>query len=582
MTIAVFLSVAIFASRSATVEAQLSPGPLASAHAELDGPLDCMKCHRRGDTGLEAQCLACHREIAATLDARRGLHGKATLSECGPCHPDHAGRDFDLIAWEEGGPEQFDHSKTTFTLAGKHDTLECRGCHNAKLSVSPIAKLSPRKDFSRGYVGLSLVCVGCHADPHEEALGDSCRQCHDENAWKPAAGFDHEKSAYSLTGKHEQTSCEACHRAERLERPIGADGKRTALWKPLAHNECSDCHEDPHRDQLGAECGGCHTTDGFDIVDRDGLDHDRTRYPLRGKHRSVECSSCHDEREAWGSRPPFERCDDCHADAHDGQARLAGEEVDCDACHDVEGFSPSTYTVARHARADYPLAGRHAETACGKCHGQPRGSASRWGSAAVVLRPRYGECTECHADPHRGRFTAEAEHAYAGGCEACHGLTAFRPSKFAIEDHDRTAFALRGAHRAVACVYCHEALEREPAASSLVRASGEPGAMTFEENSAECADCHTSPHAEQFDDREDRGACDGCHGIDAFIPTEGFDHQSSESFPLTGAHVGVACSQCHPDRADAQGVVRTVYRPLGRDCVDCHDATITAARRESN
>lgn len=554
--------------------AQVSPGPLARAHAALGGPLDCMKCHAKGENGLDRQCLACHREVAATLEARRGLHGKARLGPCAKCHPDHAGEDFAMIAWPEGSEERFDHSRTIFVLKGKHRSLACRDCHNARLSVSAIAALSPRRDRSRGFVGLETSCTACHADPHRKILGDNCESCHSQDTWKPASGLRHQDTGYPLTGKHATTECDACHRAERLRTPVAADGRREPHWKPLAHEECAACHEDPHRDRLGPACSTCHVTESFRKIDRQRLDHDKTRYPLRGKHRSVECAKCHDEKTAWGKKPRFDKCTDCHEQAHGKEALLADKPVDCDACHSVESFKPSTYTAAMHADADYPLEGKHRTVTCQNCHPKKQGAAAAGlGPAAVLMRPRHDLCTDCHEDPHRGRFGPNGDRPYEKQCVGCHSLDAFRPARFGLDEHSRSAFPLEGAHRAVPCLDCHEALRARAPATSARSGRGAAPALELRQRFAHCSDCHKTPHGEQFEDRD----CGTCHGVDEFAPASGFDHVKVSAFPLTGEHVGVACSKCHPERAGAGGVREVVYRPIAHQCQDCHGAAVPAA-----
>lgn len=549
------------AGQRGDAHAQISPGPLARAHAGLEGPLNCMKCHARDDEGLDRQCLACHREIDATLKARRGLHGKAGLAGCAKCHPDHAGEDFELVAWEEGSEQRFDHSKTTFALRGKHREVPCRDCHDAEHTVSDIAALSPRQDRSRGFVGLETDCRSCHADPHERVLGDDCRSCHDESGWKPAARFRHDEAAWALTGKHRTVECDACHRAGKLSLPLDERGERRPRWKPLAHGECSDCHEDVHEGRLGAACSSCHDTAGFEKTDRSGFDHDRTRYPLRGRHRAVECAACHDEQKAWGPRPRFARCTDCHDEAHGEPVLLRGARADCSACHEVDGFAPATVTAATHADFGYPLEGAHRQVACASCHPKRRGAAAAGlGTAAVVLRPSHSACTDCHEDPHGSRFAPGGERPYAKGCVACHGPDAFRPARFGLDEHERTRFALEGAHRTVPCLDCHEALGAKRAR------------LEFRERFGRCSDCHETPHGRQFDER---GDCSTCHGLDAFAPASRFDHETMAAFRLKGAHAAVACAQCHVPSGD-----EVVYRPLAHECQACHAPNGPAATEE--
>lgn len=577
---------AVFAhpATSGLARAQVSPGPLARAHAALDGPLACLQCHVSGGKDMDHQCLACHKEIAATLEEKRGVHGRQKRVACARCHPDHAGVDFELIQWEEGAAERFDHSRAGFTLAGKHARLACRDCHKAELQVSRTLKLSPRRERSRGWIGLEPACAACHADPHQEVLGSACERCHGVDGWKPAARFKHESTAYALTGKHTTVACDACHRASRLALPVDAGGKRLAVWKPLPHGECSDCHADPHRGQLGAACAKCHVTDDFTRIDRDRFDHDTTRYLLRGRHRSVACARCHDAKTAWGPRPRFDTCDACHRDAHGGTARLAGKAADCAACHGTDGFKPTTYTAAMHAAAPYPLVGKHAAVPCARCHEKVDGAAAtaELGSARVRLRPRSKTCADCHRDPHRGRFAANGDRPYRAGCEGCHSQNAFRPAAFDIEEHAQSRYPLEGAHRAVPCSLCHRQLGESRPGASLRLGSEQAPALEFRERFASCQDCHATPHGDQFTAAAEPRDCSACHGMDAFLPATRFDHTRLAAFPLTGAHAGVPCGKCHAQRIGRGGAVEVIYRPVRHQCQDCHATNVSGVAEKGN
>ena len=129
----------------ARAEAQISPGPLARAHEKLEGSLQCATCHGAGGkTAMTAQCLSCHKEIAWLVQRQLGLHAKEGKQACASCHPDHAGRDFALVSWGEGGPKRFDHRRAGWPLEGKHGKVECADCHKAEFRVSPAASLLKR------------------------------------------------------------------------------------------------------------------------------------------------------------------------------------------------------------------------------------------------------------------------------------------------------------------------------------------------------------------------------------------------------------------------------------------------------
>ena len=552
--------------------AQVSPGPLSKAHAEFDGNLGCNKCHGKGEGEMDRKCMACHEEIALLVKEQRGFHGQKGRKDCAHCHPDHGGRDFALIAWPQGGAEKFDHAQAGWPLKEKHATLSCDKCHTASRVTPAMAGLLKVKRDTP-WVGLEAKCAGCHADIHRGSLGSNCAQCHSEKGWRPVPGFDHGKTAFPLSGLHGKVACAKCHEAESLQLAKDAQGRVKPLYRPLPHGECSACHADPHKGGFGPKCADCHATAGFKVIAKGRFDHDRTRYPLRGKHAALACEKCHNEKTAWGKKPPFATCDGCHKDPHAGQTMLAGKSTDCAACHGVDGFKPSTYTVALHNKSKFPLEGAHAATLCADCHGRspagdPKLVAAAVGSAKVWMHPVHGRCVDCHRDPHQGRFAAGGARARKGDCLACHSMESFRPSKFDVAAHESAAFHLKGAHRAIPCVACHKELEKLP--GMTVKAAAASAVLPLASEARACRDCHATPHGIQFDARKNGGACDACHGEDRFVPAIAFDHQKVKSFPLDGKHRNVACAKCHPAVTTSDGKTMTLYRPLSSKCESCH------------
>ncbi|HEU4401804.1 MAG TPA: cytochrome c3 family protein [Candidatus Polarisedimenticolia bacterium] len=660
----VALGVILMLTAVSSTRGQMSPGPLSAPHQDLDSALKCFTCHGKGEGSMREHCLACHTEIAFLVAHGRGLHARPGTEKCASCHPDHAGRDFAMVAWEEGKAESFDHARAGWPLEGKHSGPACRDCHKPAFQTSEVARLSKRKDRREGWIGLDPACLSCHPskDVHRGALGVDCAKCHDPRAWKPAPRFDHAKTAYPLTGRHAKVACDTCHLAAALKRPLDAQGKAIPLYKPLPHKECSACHTDPHAGQLGTDCSRCHNSETWKSVDEKKFDHERTRYPLRGRHVTVPCARCHDPGTAGGKKPAFAACASCHADAHAGTATLAGKIVDCAACHRVEGWRPSTYTPEQHATTRYPLAGAHLRLDCAACHRKnpPGVPAQALGRAAVLMRPQHERCTschedahggqlaarpdrgacepchrvegwkpstfgiaeharlklplqgrhasvpcaachgparqglpplpgrellgrggvalglretsctDCHFDPHEGRFAARGERPKANGCVACHDTRAFRPSTVDVAIHRTFGLPLEGAHRAVPCQDCHRESKAAPSKSSLLLNRSEAVRLPFILKERTCEACHRSPHGNQFAQRRDRGGCAGCHNEDVFRPASRFDHARDAGFPLQGAHARVACARCHPSRRDAAGKPFITYRPAPRECKACH------------
>lgn len=144
-------------------------------------------------------------------------------------------------------------------------------------------------------------------------------------------------------------------------------------------------------------------------------------------------------------RPAFSQCIDCHrTDPHRGPARR-----DCNGCHVVAAFRPSTVDVATHAKFTFTLAGAHAAVTCSACHagmGRPPRTAGDTLSFSASQT-----CATCHRSPHGAQFDARR-----GTCAACHDERAWRPAE--RFDHDRDArFTLAGAHARVTCERCHPA-----------------------------------------------------------------------------------------------------------------------------
>ncbi len=128
--------------------------------------------------------------------------------------------------------------------------------------------------------------------PHRPAQGriqENLRKLHTTSAWKnllPGFAFDHSKTKFPLVGKHAQVACASCHINGNFQKPL-----------PFAN--CNGCHKpDPHKDQFAAraqkgECSECLTVEGWKPSLFGVKEHDTSSYPLKGKHSTVVCASCH-------------------------------------------------------------------------------------------------------------------------------------------------------------------------------------------------------------------------------------------------------------------------------------------------
>ena len=151
---------------------------------------------------------------------------------------------------------------------------------------------------------------------------------------------------------HAKVSCVQCHVSGDFKRPV-----------PFAN--CVDCHKpDPHKGQFVArpqkgECAECHTVEGWKPSLFGVKEHATSKYPLLGKHATVDCAKCHI---AAGKdtvyKVKFAACLDCHKDAHEGQFEAAPYQNRCESCHTVQDFHRSTFTIANHRKTHFRARGR--------------------------------------------------------------------------------------------------------------------------------------------------------------------------------------------------------------------------------
>jgi hypothetical protein len=187
-------------------------------------------------------------------------------------------------------------------------------------------------------------------------------------------------------------------------------------------------------------------------------------------------------------------------------------------------------------------------TPCAGCHKPPAGS-----YPPGPLRYHFDSlsCESCHRNPH--------EPGIAGAdplkCESCHTARSWKDLR--AFDHDRTRFALLGAHRTLACTECHR-----PSVTAGFRA------IAFHDTPAACIACHEDVHGGQFGPSGDAG-CSQCHALVAWRPSI-FNHEKQSHFSLKGAHEAVPCRDCHTQTEQLDGRTVVIYRKAPSVCSDCH------------
>ena len=547
------LVIAFALTLTVIAHAQISPGPLARAHESLNGDSNCIKCHEVSTRSPSFRCVECHKEIATEIQQNKGLHATFPRSAtegaaCVKCHSDHNGVDFQMLHWDPT-PKGFDHTKTGYAIDGKHVGVSCRACHSAQHISAQARALLKTKDLTRTWMGLSPSCITCHEDKHQGRFGTDCARCHSTVDWKAASidrqNFDHSKTRYPLTGEHRRVLCQSCHNA-------GADGQ--PRYAGIAFASCSDCHRDPHKGEFKQTCESCHTTTTWKKSSfAETFDHSKTHFPLLGKHLAVPCSSCHQGGD-FKSSIPHDACADCHKpDPHGGQFLKRTDGGRCESCHTVQGWSPSTFNVADHAKTGFPLIFPHAQVKCASCH-TPAGK-------ATLYKIKYELCVDCHKDEHEGQFAGAP---WRNRCEQCHNGATFKVSNYTLAKHEKSNFPLTGSHEAVACIECHKA-----AVGTKV--------IPYHFNKLSCTTCHEDIHKGQFAERmaslDTAGktlGCEACHSTKDWKDLSRFDHEQTH-FPLVGSHRAVACADCHKPPNMELTLVHVQFTNAPKECGECHE-----------
>lgn len=547
--------------------------PLTEAHKGLD----CIKCHAGGFKGTPKECSACHlldyqqsqnpshQKLALSLDciqchtttpdwkpARFEIHDqfytlngahKLIENKCADCHggnytntpntcagchlddynntlnPPHLQLQFstNCTACHNENvwiPSTFDHDGQYFPVySGKHkgQWMECRDCHtsqgNYKLASCVVCHLESETNQEHnsvnGYWYNDPACLACHPTGDANAI------------------FDHNTTAFPLTGAHLQTDCKLCH---------------TSGFKGTS-SLCMDCHLkdydaalNPDHNKLGLnkDCSICHTTSPDWQPAR--FDQHDQYYTINNAHKLLDCNACHNGN--YINTP--NTCAGCHLDDYnatlDPAHKVLQFSTNCTDCHNEIAWIPSTFD---HDGQYFPIySGKHKGQwmECRDCHINP--------SDIKVF-----SCTICHMEQETGD-----EHLSVPGyfyndqaCLACH------PSgdKADMFDHNTTQFPLTGAHLQVNCKACHQ--------------SGFKGTPT------DCALCHlndfnstTNPKHTDLGFSTD---CIICHTTQANWKPARFE-QHDLYYELKGAHKLIAndCALCHQGN----------YNQTPNTCEACH------------
>jgi nitrate/TMAO reductase-like tetraheme cytochrome c subunit len=495
-----------------------------------DMRIDCEECHtpsnwsvdprkmtfRHEKTGFpllgahrNARCLDCHKTLefshigSECIDCHTDIHQEKYGIRCERCH--------NTVSWENQTELREKHQLTEFPLTGVHALIDCEECHYAE-----------RKD---NLVLLPIQCEGCHLqdyqtadNPNHQQAGFSrlCQECHYiyATSWNQTSFIHTDK--FLLDGAHLTASCRDCHQSGYAGTP----------------SECYACHStdyqqatDPNHVVFGflTVCQLCHNTSRWTGTSFNHLQ--ASGFELSGAHTLLSCNDCHVNNQVSGLPTS---CFGCHESDYrsvaDPNHVLNNFDHDCLKCHTNMSWSPATFD---HANTLFPLTGAHIGLDCIECH--------QSGYTAIPT-----DCYSCHQNDYNG--VTDPSHVlnnFDHDCTICHNTQVWSPALF---DHANTQFPLTGAHTGVACIDCHQ--------------SGYTNTPT------DCYSCHqndyngvTDPsHVLNNFDHD----CTICHNTQSWSPAL-FDHANTQ-FPLTGAHTGVACIDCH----------QSGYTNTPTDCYSCH------------
>ena len=502
--------------------ALVSPGPLAEAHAALEGLRNCSSCHEAGRRVTVPRCLSCHKPIAERIARKVGVH-RAAGSDCVACHVEHAGREGELRRIDM---RTFDHrTETGYPLDGRHGPIArtCAACHK-----------------QRSFLDARPACASCHADVHKGTLGPDCTSCHTTTAAlaTAATSFDHSRAKFPLTGSHQKVTCVKCHTGR-------------GLFRGVAFESCTACHTSPHRTTLAPTCTTCHVTASWTTRT---VVHSRTRFPLEGAHNQVACEKCHTSGDT-AKAITFDRCAACHVNVHRDSIK-----EDCRTCHTETSFKVAgpTGAAARFdhtARTKYPLDGKHVGVTCQKCHKNTSDDTVPLARKVIDYSGASTACASCHTDEHKHKGE------YGLACQACHRTNTFDVKGFT---HPRLPAFYEGEHAAVTCVRCHVPEGRmRPMRVGAAIVSFSPTAPSMA-----CRTCHSDVHFGQL-----ASTCETCHEVKGVrFAATAFSHERTK-LPLTGRHGEIDCVKCHvsetaPFPAGTGTAIR--YAPLEVTCRACH------------
>ena len=163
---------------------------LNGAHATIAN--DCASCHNGDYTNTPTTCVGCHQgDYDQTTDPSHTALSFST--DCTMCHSENS--------WT---PATFDHDGQYFPIySGAHEGewTACVDCHTTPGNFSEFtcitchvsAETQEQHNGVAGYTYNSTACLACHPTGNADEA------------------FDHNSTAFPLTGAHNTVDCFSCH-----------------------------------------------------------------------------------------------------------------------------------------------------------------------------------------------------------------------------------------------------------------------------------------------------------------------------------------------------------------------------------
>ncbi|MBI3793363.1 MAG: hypothetical protein HY280_01370 [Nitrospinae bacterium] len=247
--------------------------------------------------------------------------------------------------------------------------------------------------------------------------------------------------------------------------------------------------------------------------------------------------------------PKFETCSTpmCHNTGKFGNVH--GEQFGqtrCDKCHGLQDFKKSSFKHEDPKYNGYKLIGKHATTACAKCH---RPNAVTKVALYKPIRTATCEAVGCHDVKERGYIHGNQFKGLR--CESCHDEKGWKPAKFSHTGPKFIGYKLSGKHEKAACEKCHR---RDPVTKIALY-------KPIRTASCDAAGCHDVKergyvHGDQFKGQK----CSLCH------TTKDWKYEKKlhdyTQFKLVRWHVKLKCDACHKTKG--------VWNDQKRACAPCH------------